>query len=408
MIPIIIVLAIVALVALIILHRRFRETLADRAAQLANNARELWYEHAPTWGDVWDFVRPILWILLIFFLLILLFWTFLSLIFFAGLMTLGITTGHTILGIIVGILFPTWLFLKIQPGIFKKIPYIGRTVVYTGKGLLIILTLTISYWSIMVAFPNLAPSLLWKGRAEEKQAAINFDEGTAKLESVAGNEAMVTENDTKMYSDKLDGKVIKILQKGDIILTPNVKKNRKDADERSEGRIYAITLDEYGDYEKGKKGWVSALKLDWEWKREATPVKEAGYIPPAMAPNYYSAPAVQFSAPAAETPRPEKDYSGRYKICWVKEEGMPLDQCIRPRLTATDGKLTTNYSFGDGNARMKFFGNENESGVYKGDFTYSGVEGNFTRGFEINLRELEGYIINSAGQPSELRIEKLS
>lgn len=408
MIPIIIVLAVVALVMLIILHRRFRETLADRAAQLANNARELWYEHAPTRGDVWDFVRPILWILLIFFLLILLFWTFLSLIFFAGLMTLGITTGHTILGIIVGILFPTWLFIKIQPKIFRKLPYIGKTMFYTGRLLATILVFVISYWSVMVAFPSFAPSLLWKGKAEEKQAAINLDEGTAKLESVAGNQAMITEDNTMLYSAKENGTVKKVLQKGDIVLTPNIKNSRKDADMISEGRIYVITSDEYGDYEKGKKGWVSALKLNWDWKKYPAPasVKEAAYAPPASYSPPPLTPAASTLQPAVEIP--EKDYSGKYRICWAKEEGMPLDQCIRPLITARDGKLTANYPFGDGRARMKFDGEEKNPGEYEGNFLYNGVEEDFTRGFKMNLQELSGHIINSAGQPSELMIEKLS
>lgn len=314
-------------------------------------------------------------------------------------LTIGYFTNSLLSGLIIGILLPLWsiMFILVKIPVVRtavRIPYWVATIallvatVHIGAGI----------WS-----PDIKGGWnRWLGD-RKLELANSLDKKSKQSESESGIFAIVAE-ETQLLNEELQP-FGKIIGKGTTVMVTNLGK-KKVADEDSEGLTRVMVPDRFGNFVKGSVGYVPSRVLDWSWKEYPSPVKEAGYVSPPTT-SYSPPPAPQAPTPAVNE-TPEKDYSGKYKLCWAKKEGMPLDQCIRPLITARDGKLAADYSFGNGNARMKFCGSEKESGEYEGNFLYDGVEGNFTRGFKMNLGDLSGYIINSAGQQSELMIEKLS
>ncbi len=126
-------------------------------------------------------------------------------------------------------------------------------------------------------------------------------------------------------------------------------------------------------------------------------------VVPTPAPSYYTAPAVQTRPAPAVYKTPEKNYSGRYEICWERPE---KTKCIRPYIRAKGDSLKSDYT--NRSEHLKFDGRRDGDGKFSGDVIFARPGKVSSRDFSFDLENMSGSLEVRGGQIEEVKIKKLS
>lgn len=317
-------------------------------------------------------------------------YTLFGVLFFAASTAFGYAIGWGKTGIAFGLLFPLWFFLFTLPGIFNRLPIIGKITQFTRwltAPLVVILFGLLIYGTI---FPNLSQSSARGWKNMEQGWANSVDKKSAQSEAEAGIQGFAAEDNVAVYTNENGTEIKKLLKRGDGFRVFNL--DGKPADENAIGLLPIVLPNEFGDAIGKNRGWIASKNIIWRYEKEPASIKQAGYNQaPAPAP----APIAQITAEAL-APEKKLDLAGLWKAC---SDGVCSNPSVFVR-TANQTFIIVSYTDGT----MTTFNGSVSGETISGDWSKEGRKGIFTVSSEFS--QLKG-IYSIAGYSQELIFQKI-